>query len=173
MGCFRKINWLENILINMIKSSMFSNLILMTKKTVAAFRGMHVSPAESVTDGRTDRRTDGRTDGRTTCKVIPTCRFASQATQKVSLRFFIRMTIKTYQSKRHNSWQLFRWRLDYFHPSVSHYSPSRWMYWCCLFFLFLFLKYIVFLETLFKDSSFTASFFYDFYESYGNTKDVK
>ena len=32
---------------------------------------------ESVTDGRTDRQTDGPTD-----KVIPMCRYASQATQK-------------------------------------------------------------------------------------------
>ena len=36
---------------------------------VAAFRGMHVSPAKhssaSVTDGRTDRQMDGQTDGRT------------------------------------------------------------------------------------------------------------
>ena len=34
------------------------------------------------TDGQTDRRTDGQTDGRTTDKVIPMCRYASQATQK-------------------------------------------------------------------------------------------
>ena len=37
---------------------------------------------ESVTDGWTDRQTDRRTDGRTTDKVIPMCRYASQATQK-------------------------------------------------------------------------------------------
>ena len=45
---------------------------------------------ESVTekcDRRTDRRTDDgkrdrRTDGQTTDKVIPMCRYASQATQK-------------------------------------------------------------------------------------------
>ena len=57
---------------------------------MAAFRGMHVSPAKHssriVTDGRTDRRTDGqterRTDRQTTDKVIPMCRYASQATQK-------------------------------------------------------------------------------------------
>ena len=50
-------------------------------KIVAAFRGMHVSPAKhsyaSVTDGQTDRRTDRQT----TDKVIPMCRYASQATQ--------------------------------------------------------------------------------------------
>ena len=39
---------------------------------------------ESVTDGRTDRRTDGQTD-RQTDKVIPMCRYASQATQKLSV----------------------------------------------------------------------------------------
>ena len=36
---------------------------------MAAFRGMHVSPAKhssvSVTDGRTDRQTDRQTDGQT------------------------------------------------------------------------------------------------------------
>ena len=54
-------------------------------KIVAAFRGMHVSPAKhssaSVTDGRTDRRTDRQT----TDKVIPMCRYALQATQKVQM----------------------------------------------------------------------------------------
>ena len=67
-------------------------------KIVTAFRGMHVSPVKhssaSVTDGRTDgqtdrqmdglmdRQTDRRTDRQTTDKVIPMCRYASQATQK-------------------------------------------------------------------------------------------
>ena len=55
---------------------------IVKRKIVAAFRGMHVSPAKhsyaSVTDGRTDKQTDGRT----TDKVIPMCRYASQATQK-------------------------------------------------------------------------------------------
>ena len=45
-----------------------------------------MSPAKhssaGVTDRQTDRRTDRRTDGRTTDKVIPMCRYASQATQK-------------------------------------------------------------------------------------------
>ena len=48
-------------------------------KIVAASRGMHVSPAKhsyaSVTDGQTDRQTMD--------KVIPMCRYASQATQKL------------------------------------------------------------------------------------------
>ena len=61
---------------------------------VAAFRGMHVSSAkhsyawlprkcnyqESVTTGQTD----GQTDKQTPDKVIPMCRYASQATQKHS-----------------------------------------------------------------------------------------
>ena len=37
---------------------------------------------ESVTNGQTDRRTNGRTDSQTSYKVIPMCRYASQATQK-------------------------------------------------------------------------------------------
>ena len=57
------------------------------KNIVAAFRGMHVSRAKhsyaSVTDGRTDRQTDGRT----TDKVIPMCRYASQATQQLIYLF--------------------------------------------------------------------------------------
>ena len=53
------------------------------KKIVAVFRGMHVSPAKhsswSLTDGQKDRQTDGQT----TDKVIPICRYVSQATQKL------------------------------------------------------------------------------------------
>ena len=45
---------------------------------MAAFRGMHVSPAKHSSAGVTD----GQTDGRTTDKVIPMCGYASQATQK-------------------------------------------------------------------------------------------
>ena len=52
-------------------------------KIVAAFRGMHVSPAKHSYVSVTDRPTDGRTDRRTTDKVIPMCRYASQATQKL------------------------------------------------------------------------------------------
>ena len=62
---------------------------------MAAFRGMHVSPAkhssasvtdghtDKWTDGQTDRQTDRRTDRQTTDKAIPMCRHASQATQNV------------------------------------------------------------------------------------------
>ena len=39
---------------------------------------------ESVTDGQTDGLTDRQTDGQTTDKVIPMCRYASQATQKLT-----------------------------------------------------------------------------------------
>ena len=60
---------------------------------VAAFRGMHVSPAKHSyawlprkcdyrTDRQTDRQTDGRTDRQTLDKVISMCRYATQATQK-------------------------------------------------------------------------------------------
>ena len=70
-------------------------------KIVAAFRGMHVSPAkhslgkcDRQMDGRTVGRgrngqTDRRTDRRTTDKVIPMCHCASQATQKVDICFHI------------------------------------------------------------------------------------
>ena len=54
-------------------------------KIVAAFRGMHVSPAKH-SFGKCDRKvwqTDRQTDGQTTDKVIPMCRYASQATQKL------------------------------------------------------------------------------------------
>ena len=60
-------------------------IVISSTNIVAAFRGMHVSPAKhsygSVTDGQTDRRTDRQT----TDKVIPMCRYASQATQKCSI----------------------------------------------------------------------------------------
>ena len=49
-------------------------------KIVAEFRGMHVSPAKH-SFGKCDRKV-WQTDGRTTDKVIPMCRYASQATQK-------------------------------------------------------------------------------------------
>ena len=53
-------------------------------KIVAAFWGMHVSP-EKHSFGQCDRKvwqTDRQTDRQTTDKVIPMCRYASQATQK-------------------------------------------------------------------------------------------
>ena len=58
---------------------------LYSLKIVAAFRGMHVSPAKH-SFGKCDRKvwqTDRQTDGQTTDKVIPMCRYASQATQKL------------------------------------------------------------------------------------------
>ena len=54
-------------------------------KIVAAFQGMHVSPAKH-SFGKCDRRTDGQADGQTTDKVIPMCRYASQATQKCGIQ---------------------------------------------------------------------------------------
>ena len=56
---------------------------LLKRNIVAAFRGMHVSPAKHSYGSVTDRQTDGQTYGQTTDKVIPMCRYASQATQKV------------------------------------------------------------------------------------------
>ena len=56
---------------------------------VAAFWGMHVSPAKHSyawlprkCDYQTDRHTHRRTDSQTPDKVIPMCRYTSQATQK-------------------------------------------------------------------------------------------
>ena len=57
------------------------------RKIVAAFQGMHVLPAKhsfGKCDRKCDGRTDGQTDGQTMDKVIPMCRYASQATQKYS-----------------------------------------------------------------------------------------
>ena len=52
-------------------------------KIVAAFRGMHVLPANIALESyRKVWQTDRQMDGQTTDKVIPMCRYASQATQK-------------------------------------------------------------------------------------------
>ena len=60
---------------------------------MAAFRGMHVSPANHSyawlsrkCDYRTNRHTHTRTHRQTPDKVIPMCRYASQATQKFSCK---------------------------------------------------------------------------------------
>ena len=47
---------------------------------VAAFRGMHVSPAKD-SYARVSRKCDYWTDRQKPDKVIPMCRYASQATQ--------------------------------------------------------------------------------------------
>ena len=52
--------------------------MMLLKKIVAAFREMHVSPAK--------HSYASVTDGQTTDKVIPMCRYASQATQLVFSR---------------------------------------------------------------------------------------
>ena len=49
---------------------------------VAAFLGMHASPAKHSYAGL-PRKCDYRTDRQTPDKVIPMCRYASQATQKI------------------------------------------------------------------------------------------
>ena len=68
-------------------SSEFQQLFQYTN-IVAAFRGMHVSPAKHSyvwLPRKCDYQenvTTGQTDGQTPDKVIPMCRYASQATQK-------------------------------------------------------------------------------------------
>ena len=59
------------------------------KKIVAAFQGMHVSPAKH-SFGKCGRKCDcdRRTDGQMTDKVIPMCRYASQ-TQKATLSIMV------------------------------------------------------------------------------------
>ena len=66
----------------------YNNRLSFKWKIVAAFRGMHVSPAKHSFGKcdrkvwQTDRQTDRRTNRRTTNKVIPMCSYALQATQK-------------------------------------------------------------------------------------------
>ena len=67
---------------------------------VAAFLGMHVSPAKHSyarlprkCDYRTDARTDAGMDRQTPDIVIPMCRYASQATQQ-SLTRLGELTVK-------------------------------------------------------------------------------
>ena len=60
-------------------------------KIVAAFRGMHVSPAKhsyAWLPRKRDYWTDTRTDRQTPDKVIPMCCYASQATQKHEASIF-------------------------------------------------------------------------------------
>ena len=56
------------------------------KNIVAAFQGMHVSPGKQSLawlPRKCDYRTDTQMDRQTTDKVIPMCRYASRATQKL------------------------------------------------------------------------------------------
>ena len=58
---------------------------------VAAFQGMHVSPAKNsyaCLPRKCDYRTEGQMDRQTPDRVIPMCRYASQATQKILLRLY-------------------------------------------------------------------------------------
>ena len=78
---------MKKILSSTETTSLFQNIYInyiAFKKIVAAFRGMHVSPAKH--SYGSDTQTDGRTDRQTTDKVIPLCCYASQATQKTFLR---------------------------------------------------------------------------------------
>ena len=49
---------------------------------------MHVSPAKHSYGSVTDGRTDGQIDRQTMDKVIPMCRYASQATQKLQMHIY-------------------------------------------------------------------------------------
>ena len=77
-----KVNWLfctKRMLIKLQNKEQILNI-------VAAFRGMHVSPAKhsyAWLPRKCDYRTDTRTDRQTPDKVIPMCHYASQATQKL------------------------------------------------------------------------------------------
>ena len=69
---------------------------------------------ESVITRQTDRWTDGRTDRQTPDKVIPMCRYASQATQKMASFYYLLSVItKTIKVISHNF-------------KVISLSPSRW-----------------------------------------------
>ena len=63
----------------MVKSQKFNGI-----KILAAFQGMHVSPANIAMHDYQESVTDRRKDGQTTEKIIPMCRYASQATHKIS-----------------------------------------------------------------------------------------
>ena len=80
---------------------------------------------ESVTTGQTDRQTDRRTDGRTDRqppdKVIPMCRYASQATQKLDqtyeLAAVLNVTRYVYDQRRLcNKYQAFQFFPHFIQP---------------------------------------------------------
>ena len=56
---------------------------------MAAFRGMHVSPANHSSAWLPRKMTTGQTDGQMPDKVIPMCRYASQVTQKLAVVLFV------------------------------------------------------------------------------------
>ena len=62
---------------------------------------MHVSPAKH-SSGKCDRKvwqTDRQTDGQTTDKVIPMCRYASQATQKIKVKIKFKLIDQAIRSR--------------------------------------------------------------------------
>ena len=59
----------------------------MINKVMAAFRGMHVSPVKQ-SYAWLPRKCDYQTDTQSPDKVIPMCRYASQATQKIVAAFW-------------------------------------------------------------------------------------
>ena len=77
------VKWLLlRIILNLLLFSFRKNIGQHSEECMCRLRNIAL---ESVTDGQTDRQMDRKTDGRTTDKVIPMCRYASQATQKESL----------------------------------------------------------------------------------------
>ena len=83
----------------------WQNLAISCKNIVAAFHKMHISPAKHSyvwLPRKCDYRTDAQTHGQTPDKVIPKCRFASQATQKwflcIVVDFFFALMFKDFTS---------------------------------------------------------------------------
>ena len=74
---------------------------------------------ESVTTGQTDRRTrtDGRTDRRTPDKVIPMCRYASQATHKQEFKSIYYM------------FQFYSFQMLHSHYQYIQSLKGRWIKW--------------------------------------------
>ena len=105
-----------------------------TCNIVAAFWGMHVSPAKHSYAGlprKRDYRTDRHTDRQTPDKVIPMCHHVSQVTQKVLLIIISRGTniyhrssdftkVKTIQRKKtFPSWKLFKYHRPKFYQMAK------------------------------------------------------
>ena len=94
---------------------------------MAAFRGMHVSPAKhsfGKCDRRTDRQKYRQTDRWTTDKVILMCRYALQATQKQCM-FWNTMPLAATKSEETISSTKIKFIETWSHLKEHHY-------WCTL-----------------------------------------
>ena len=102
---------------------------------------------ESVTTGQTQRHTDGRTERQTPEKVIPMCRYASQATQKVCLAFMTIYDYITISERVLSEWrqvlQYFKNKHEYFETnSLSARQSCKGHFASMLFFNFMaFMKF--------------------------------